>query len=110
MAMNKVIISCAVTGSIHTPSMSPHLPVTAEEIAQSALDAAVDAWTETLGQRSPTALALAKRSFNADSENIRGISMLSLNAVKLFYDTAESKEGVNAFTERRTPDFHAFVK
>jgi 2-ketocyclohexanecarboxyl-CoA hydrolase len=74
------------------------------------LDAAVDAWTETLGQRSPTALALAKRSFNADSENIRGISMLSLNAVKLFYDTTESKEGVKAFTERRTPDFHAFVK
>lgn len=37
---NKVIISCAITGSIHTPSMSPHLPVTAEEIAQSALEAA----------------------------------------------------------------------
>ncbi|MDP3674501.1 MAG: enoyl-CoA hydratase-related protein [Novosphingobium sp.] len=74
------------------------------------LDDAVNAWTETLGQRSPTALALAKRSFNADSESIRGISMMALNAVKLFYDTAESKEGVNAFTERRTPDFHSFVK
>jgi uncharacterized protein (DUF849 family) len=36
----KVIITCAVTGSIHTPSMSPHLPVTAEEIAQAAIDAA----------------------------------------------------------------------
>lgn len=41
MAKNrKVIISCAVTGSIHTPSMSPHLPVTAEEIANSAVEAA----------------------------------------------------------------------
>ena len=38
--MSKVIISCAVTGSIHTPSMSPHLPVTADEIASSALGAA----------------------------------------------------------------------
>lgn len=38
--MTKTIISCAITGSIHTPSMSPHLPVTAEEIAQSALEAA----------------------------------------------------------------------
>ncbi|MHA3791859.1 beta-keto acid cleavage family enzyme [Sphingomonas sp. YL-JM2C] len=38
--MSKVIISCAITGSIHTPSMSPHLPVTAEEIADSAVDAA----------------------------------------------------------------------
>lgn len=40
MSANKVIISCAITGSIHTPSMSPHLPVTAEEIAESALGAA----------------------------------------------------------------------
>jgi uncharacterized protein (DUF849 family) len=37
---NKVIISCAVTGSIHTPSMSPYLPVTATEIAAAALGAA----------------------------------------------------------------------
>lgn len=37
---NKVIITCAVTGSIHTPSMSPGLPVTAEEIAQAAIGAA----------------------------------------------------------------------
>ncbi len=37
---DKVIISCAVTGSIHTPSMSPHLPVTPTEIASQAIDAA----------------------------------------------------------------------
>jgi len=36
----KVIITCAVTGSIHTPSMSPHLPVTAEQIADAAIGAA----------------------------------------------------------------------
>jgi uncharacterized protein (DUF849 family) len=40
LAPRKIVISCAVTGSIHTPSMSPHLPVTAEEIAASALGAA----------------------------------------------------------------------
>lgn len=39
-AHNKVIITCAVTGAIHTPSMSPHLPVTAEEIADAAIGAA----------------------------------------------------------------------
>lgn len=38
--IRKVIISCAITGSIHTPSMSPYLPVTAEEIANSAVEAA----------------------------------------------------------------------
>ena len=36
----KVIISCAVTGAIHTPSMSPHLPITAEEIAEASIAAA----------------------------------------------------------------------
>src|ERR1700720_2021211 len=40
MATRKVIISCAVTGSIHPPSISPHFPVTAAEIASSALAAA----------------------------------------------------------------------
>lgn len=37
---NKVIITCAVTGSIHTPSMSPHLPITAEQITEAAVGAA----------------------------------------------------------------------
>jgi uncharacterized protein (DUF849 family) len=36
----KVIISCAITGSIHTPSMSPYLPVAPDEIAASAIGAA----------------------------------------------------------------------
>jgi uncharacterized protein (DUF849 family) len=36
---NKVIITCAVTGSIHTPSMSPNLPVTAQEIEAAAVGA-----------------------------------------------------------------------
>jgi len=36
----KVIITCAITGSIHTPSMSPHIPVTPDEIATSAIAAA----------------------------------------------------------------------
>ncbi|MFC7738959.1 3-keto-5-aminohexanoate cleavage protein [Roseomonas sp. GCM10028921] len=36
----KVIITCAVTGAIHTPSMSPYLPVTPEEITEAAIGAA----------------------------------------------------------------------
>src|SRR5713226_1203838 len=73
------------------------------------LDAAVKDWTDKLAQRSPTAIALAKRSFNADSDNIRGISNFALHAVKMFYDTPESKEGVAAFNEKRSPDFHKFT-
>ena len=38
--MSKVIITCAVTGSIHTPTMSPHLPITPDEIATDGVAAA----------------------------------------------------------------------
>lgn len=37
---NKVIITCAVTGSIHTPVMTPHLPITPDEVAAAAIGAA----------------------------------------------------------------------
>jgi uncharacterized protein (DUF849 family) len=37
---NKVIITCASTGSIHTPTMSPHLPITPGEIATQSIEAA----------------------------------------------------------------------
>ena len=58
--------------------------------------------------RAPMAIALAKRSFNADSDSIRGVSNFALPALKMFYDTPESKEGVAAFNEKRTPDFNKF--
>src|SRR3984893_12693361 len=37
---NKVVITCAVTGSIHTPTMTPYLPLTPDEIAQQSIEAA----------------------------------------------------------------------
>ena len=37
---DKVIITCAVTGSIHTPTMTPHLPITPNEIAEASIGAA----------------------------------------------------------------------
>ncbi len=39
-AARKVVITCAVTGAIHTPTMSPYLPITADEIAEAAIGAA----------------------------------------------------------------------
>jgi uncharacterized protein (DUF849 family) len=39
-ASNKVIISCAITGAIHVPSLTPHLPITPDQIAESAIGAA----------------------------------------------------------------------
>ena len=69
------------------------------------LDSEVNEWCKELMEKSPTALTLAKRSFNADTENIRGISMLGMQALSLYYDTDESKEGVDALLEKRKPNF-----
>lgn len=69
------------------------------------LDAEVEKWCAEIEALSPTAIAIAKKSFNMDSESIRGISALGMQALSLFYETAESKEGVNAFLEKRKPEF-----
>ena len=39
-AKRKVVITCAVTGAVHTPSMSPHLPISPQEIIDASLGAA----------------------------------------------------------------------
>jgi len=69
------------------------------------LDAEIGRWCAEIMERSPTAIAIAKRSFNADSEHIRAIGGLGFEALALFYDTEESKEGVAAFREKRKPEF-----
>lgn len=74
------------------------------------LDAEVDRWVAELMDRSPTALAMAKVSFNADSESIRGISAMGMRALSLYYDTDESREGGIAFKEKRKPDFRKHVR
>jgi 2-ketocyclohexanecarboxyl-CoA hydrolase len=74
------------------------------------LDAEVAAWCAEIMAKSPTALAIAKRSFNADSEQIRGQAAMGLQALALYYDTEESKEGVRAFNEKRPPEFRKYHK
>jgi len=81
-AQGKVIITCAVTGSIHTPSMSPYLPVTPEEIAEAALGAAkagaaiVHLHARNLKDGSPTQDPELFRQFGA---KIRAASDVVLN-------------------------------
>jgi 2-ketocyclohexanecarboxyl-CoA hydrolase len=73
------------------------------------LDAEVEKWANEINEKSPTAIALAKRSMNVDTEHIRGISALGLQGVALYYNTEESKEGVRALAEKRKPDFYKYI-
>jgi 2-ketocyclohexanecarboxyl-CoA hydrolase len=63
------------------------------------------AWAGEMLTKSPTALAFLKHSFNAEHEGIAGISQLSFDALGMFVDTEEAAEGVQAFNEKRDPDF-----
>lgn len=74
------------------------------------LRAEVEAWCADILAKSPTALRLAKQSFNADTDHIHGIGGLAFSAVELYYGTAEAREGKQAFLEKRAPDFRKHAK
>jgi 2-ketocyclohexanecarboxyl-CoA hydrolase len=74
------------------------------------LRAEVEAWCEELLEKSPTALKLAKYSFNADTDHIHGITEMGFSALELYYQTAEAQEGRNAFMEKRKPDFRGAMR
>jgi 2-ketocyclohexanecarboxyl-CoA hydrolase len=79
-------------------------------VPQDQLDAEVNKWCDEILEKSPTAIALAKKSFNIDTEIIRGIGGLAMHALKLYYETPESAEGGDAFREKRKPEFRKHVK
>jgi 2-ketocyclohexanecarboxyl-CoA hydrolase len=68
----------------------------------------VRAWADEMLVLSPTALRIVKHSFNADSESIAGISTMAFDALGVFTGTPESKEGVDAFVEKRSPNFEGY--
>jgi 2-ketocyclohexanecarboxyl-CoA hydrolase len=66
------------------------------------------AWAAEIVDLSPTALRLAKQSFNVATEMLRGLSNIGMSATALYYGTDESLEGRSAFMERRRADYGKF--
>ena len=79
-------------------------------VSHDQLDAEVQKWCDEILEKSPTAIAIAKRSFNMDTAHQGGIAGMGMYALKLYYDTEESREGVRAFQEKRKPDFRKYAK
>ena len=79
-----------------------------EVVPAAELTAAVRRWTDEILALSPTSLRFLKQSFNADTEHLAGIGQLAFTGLGLFVDTEEAQEGVQAFTDRRTPRFGAY--
>ena len=72
------------------------------------LRAEVRSWADEILALSPTALRFVKQSFCVDTEHLAGVGQLAFSGLGLFVDSDEAREGVEAFTEKRAPDFAAY--
>jgi 2-ketocyclohexanecarboxyl-CoA hydrolase len=69
------------------------------------LRAEVRQWADEILALSPTSLRFLKQSFNADTEHMAGIQHVAFTGLELFVDSDEAREGVEAFNEKREPQF-----
>ena len=67
-------------------------------------------WTDEVTAMSPTAIRFLKQSFNADTDQLAGLSNLAMSALDLFTISPEGAEGAAAFAEKRPPDFGPHVR
>ena len=76
-----------------------------EVVAPDQLMDEAKAWVEHMAGFSPTALRAVKHSFNADTDHQVGMQNIAGAMLDVFSNTPEAKEGVDAFMEKRQPDF-----
>jgi naphthoate synthase len=67
-------------------------------------------WANDIAAMSPTAIAFLKNIFGADSAHQTGLANVAYAGLQVFVESPEAVEGVNAFMEKRTPDFAPFVR
>jgi naphthoate synthase len=67
-------------------------------------------FAQTIMKRSPMAIRMLKRAFNAELDGQAGIMEFAGDATLMFYLMEEAQEGKNAFLEKRDPDFQQFPK
>ena len=74
------------------------------------LRAAVREYADEILALSPTALRFLKNAFAADTEHLAGLGRLAFTGLWTFAETPEAHEGVEAFNEKRAPDFSGYRK
>ena len=72
------------------------------------LRAEVRRWADEILALSPTALRFLKTSFNADTEHLAGVGQLAFSGLGAFLESDEAREGVEAFSEKRPPDYSRY--
>lgn len=67
-------------------------------------------WAREIIEKSPLAIRMLKGAFNADTDGLAGLQQFAGDATLLYYLTDEAKEGMNAFLEKRAPDWEQFPR
>ncbi len=67
-------------------------------------------WAAEIAVMSPTAIAFLKGLFGADSANLIGLANVAYTGLEVFVEGEEATEGVNAFMDKRVPDFSSYVR
>ena len=68
----------------------------------------VRAWADEMLAMSPTALKLLKQSMNIDTEHFSAIGQMAASSLTMFTESDEAKEGIDAFNEKRAPDYSRY--
>ena len=89
----------------YSPQQAMEWGLVNKVVPQAELMAEVRAWADEILQLSPTSLKLLKQSFNIDTEHFAALTQMAASSLAMFTDTTEAKEGINAFNEKRSPDF-----
>jgi naphthoate synthase len=74
------------------------------------LESETISWCRRILEHSPIALRCIKAALNADCDGEAGLQELAGNATMLYYMTEEGQEGLNAFNQKRKPDFSKFKR
>jgi len=74
------------------------------------LDEEVDKWCNEILVLSPSSLRTLKLLFQLDTEHYTGQWVVGMNAVALYQSSEEAQEGMNAFLDKRAPDFWKYIK
>lgn len=74
-------------------------------VPQGELLTEVRAWADEILRLSPTSLKVLKQSFNADTEQFAAVGQLAYTTLSMFGKSDEANEGINAFNDKRVPDF-----
>jgi naphthoate synthase len=70
--------------------------------------AEVRRWADEILALSPTSLRVLKQALNTDTEHFVGIGQMAYTSLVMFTQSEEAKEGINAFNEKRKPEFAGF--